>query len=75
MELGVELELGNKHDLDYGHQGSLVAVKEWREGIRLGVWSGSVNKKLDDLEYNEVSKEISILSTRPYSCQVCKINI
>ena len=46
-----------KHDLDYGPQGSLVAVREWREGIRLGVWNGSVNKKLEQLEYNEVSEE------------------
>ena len=54
-----------KHDLDYGPQGSLVAVREWREGIKLGVWNGSVNKKLEELEYNEVSEEKSILSTRP----------
>ena len=49
---------GYKHDLYYGPQGSLVAVREWREGIRLGVWNGSVNKKIEELEYNEVSEEI-----------------
>ena len=47
-----------EHDLDYGPQGSLVTVREWREGIRLGVWNGSVNKKIEELEYNEVSEEI-----------------
>ena len=64
-----------KQDLDYGPQGSLVAVREWREGIRLGVWNGSVNKKLEELEYNEVSEEKQILSTRPEFCQVHKIDI
>ena len=43
-------------DLDFGSEGHLVAVREWREGIRLGVWNGSVNKRLEELEYNKVSE-------------------
>ena len=43
-------------DLDFGSQGHLVAVREWREGIKLGVWNGSVNKRLEELEYNKVSE-------------------
>ena len=46
----------SKPDLDFGSQGHLVAVSEWREGIKLGVWNGSVNKRLEELEYNEVSQ-------------------
>ena len=46
----------SKSDLDFGSQGHLVAVSEWREGIKLGVWNGSVNKRLEELEYNEVSE-------------------
>ena len=45
-----------EHDLDFGPQGHLVSVREWREGIKLGVWNGSVNKRLEELEYNEVSE-------------------
>lgn len=47
----------SKPDLDFGSQGHLVAVGEWREGIKLGVWNGSVNKRLEELEYNQVSQK------------------
>ena len=43
------------HEPDYGPQGHLVSVREWREGITLGVWNGSVNKRAEEREYNEVS--------------------
>ena len=43
-------------DLNFGPQGHLVSVSEWREGIKLGVWNGSVNKRLEELEYNEVTE-------------------
>ena len=41
-------------DLGFGAQGHLVGVREWTHDIKLGIWNGSVNKKIEELEYNEV---------------------
>ena len=41
-------------DLGFGAQGHLVGVREWTHEIKLGIWNGSVNKKIEELEYNEV---------------------
>ena len=46
------------YELDYGSQGHLVGFVEWREGIKLVVWNGSVNKRIEELEYNENWREL-----------------
>lgn len=63
----------SKPDLDFGSQGHLVAVGEWREGIKLGVWNGSVNKRLEELEYNQDWKELVKMFNLPADCNVVDI--
>ena len=61
------------YELDYGSQGHLVEVVEWREGIKLGVWNGSVNKRIEELEYNENWRELVEMFNLPSDCNAVDI--
>ena len=58
---------------DYGSQGHLVEVVEWREGIKLGVWNGSVNKRIEELEYNENWRKLVEMFSLPADCNAVDI--
>ena len=58
------------YELDYGSQGHLVGFVEWREGSKLGVWNGSINKRIEELEYNENWRELVEMFNFPADCNV-----
>ena len=61
------------YELDYGSQGHLVGVVDWREGIKLGVWNGSVNKRIDEMEYNENWRKLVEMFNLPADCNAVDI--
>ena len=68
------ISISDEHSkLDYGSQGHLVGVVDWREGIKLGVWNGSVNKKIDEMEYNENWRKLVEMFNLPADCNAVDI--